>query len=802
MFWGKGNNFLTPDTFNNVGDSSFPLNAGYVNSFLYGWDNKSGFGLGSVNLSPFMLPSYLFVWIWTVIGLPLWIANRLWHVFPNILIGLGALYLYRSLFNEKYSRICGTIASFFIMLLPDRHIFPHGSLGFAGSLFILGAFIRGLLSRNFDRYAINNVIVFSFGVGMAIYYPRCLYIAFIICIIMTALSVYSNFKKRQKSAPVFRFIKYCLILTALLNSFWILPLSLQITQGKSSLFFTNRILDQRETFSREHQKITNPVYILRATTGGEYMGRPAYYYFSHPLVLPFSFLVPVFCFLPLLIEKFDKKTKLLSFSAVFLLLYPFSFHISPKINLLLRKHIPTFWIMNDPTYWLLYVGACYGLIIASMTEYYLIQLENRKIKPLRKFVFGPRTLRAIFIGFVFAVAIIFGGGILIDRPLVPGFHSKFTLYYTKLPYVKIPVEYDSLKQYLAKIARTGDRIWYIDIGNYKTYTWYSKGHQPEILFFKSPIPAVGRPLAYAMPIIDLLSDSIDPKKYFHDGDLKLALFMANALNIRYILAHKDYLEQQDIDLNEYARENIGESGYFKVAMDTDKFILYENKNLLSAPIYASQFLIPVVGNLGSLVELVRNGSLMEKPAFILSEQITNKKSANFTLEFAGETSKSAASRKHKLSSQDPVLTFKKINPAKFLVKVGHAHEPFWLIFNESFYNEWKIYKASIADYRPEDFAEITTEYLRLAVKEAKPSQRFIPFDIRYLFRRPLDAQHQLVNGYANGWYIDPKKIGTGEDFTLVLYLWPQSLLYLGQIISGATMIGCVGYFLSRHRNEK
>jgi len=49
MFWDKGENFLTSNTFNNIGDTCFPLNIDYVNSFLYSWDKKVNFGLGQVN---------------------------------------------------------------------------------------------------------------------------------------------------------------------------------------------------------------------------------------------------------------------------------------------------------------------------------------------------------------------------------------------------------------------------------------------------------------------------------------------------------------------------------------------------------------------------------------------------------------------------------------------------------------------------------------------------------------------------------------------------------------------------------
>ena len=94
------------------------------------------------------------------------------------------------------------------------------------------------------------------------------------------------------------------------------------------------------------------------------------------------------------------------------------------------------------------------------------------------------------------------------------------------------------------------------------------------------------------------------------------------------------------------------------------------------------------------------------------------------------------------------------------------------------------------------------DYPKLKVKEAKHLVKFTPQDVRYLFKKPLDAEHHLVNGYANGWYVEPGKLGLGEDFTLVMYFWPQTLFYLGLGISGATLLGCIGYLLWRRRRDR
>ncbi|MCL5985060.1 MAG: hypothetical protein M1371_00670 [Actinobacteria bacterium] len=64
----------------------------------------------------------------------------------------------------------------------------------------------------------------------------------------------------------------------------------------------------------------------------------------------------------------------------------------------------------------------------------------------------------------------------------------------------------------------------------------------------------------------------------------------------------------------------------------------------------------------------------------------------------------------------------------------------------------------------------------------------IDFESTYMAGPVID----VVNGYANAWYIDPKEIGK-ENFTITLYFRPLSYFYLGLFISGLTLIGCVAF---------
>lgn len=149
-----------------------------------------------------------------------------------------------------------------------------------------------------------------------------------------------------------------------------------------------------------------------------------------------------------------------------------------------------------------------------------------------------------------------------------------------------------------------------------------------------------------------------------------------------------------------------------------------------------------------------------------------------------------------INGREPEIIFKRINPTKYLVKVSQAKQPFWLVFSEGFHKEWRLYKLQKADYKQlNGLEDIVADYPDLGVQEARHLQKFTFGDIKYLLRQADSREHFLVNGYANGWYIDPSELGLGRDFTLVLYFWPQSLFYFGLIISGSTLLFCVGYLV-------
>jgi len=127
------------------------------------------------------------------------------------------------------------------------------------------------------------------------------------------------------------------------------------------------------------------------------------------------------------------------------------------------------------------------------------------------------------------------------------------------------------------------------------------------------------------------------------------------------------------------------------------------------------------------------------------------------------------------------ISFARVNPTKYVINVSHASSPFWLVFNEPFSRHWKLYKARASDAKARFFEQTTKYYPSLHVREARHRHDLMPTDLLYLFTATLNERSG--RRHANVWYIEPDKLGLGEDFTLVVFYWPQALFYLGLVIS-------------------
>lgn len=143
----------------------------------------------------------------------------------------------------------------------------------------------------------------------------------------------------------------------------------------------------------------------------------------------------------------------------------------------------------------------------------------------------------------------------------------------------------------------------------------------------------------------------------------------------------------------------------------------------------------------------------------------------------------------------PKITFVKMNPTKYRVKVEGAKEPYTLVFSESFHQGWKAYISDQRSVTSDQYGEIVASYFNGQVNEGTHRMTFLePATFETWGKKPIDEErHLLVNGYANSWYITPEDTGGKQDYELIIEFAPQRLFCLGLFISCLSLFSCLGY---------
>jgi hypothetical protein len=171
----------------------------------------------------------------------------------------------------------------------------------------------------------------------------------------------------------------------------------------------------------------------------------------------------------------------------------------------------------------------------------------------------------------------------------------------------------------------------------------------------------------------------------------------------------------------------------------------------------------------------------------------------------------------KIQVSSSSLSFEEINPVTYKVYIQGLHSPSQLSFLEAFNPGWKVY---LGPNPTSQWCETSAYFESTGVTECQDQQQFPGVgDLSYLYKKPIfDNTHQLIDDYANGWTIDPNYIKKNFDTSyykenpdgsidveLTLYFKPQSYYDVGFIVSGTTLLACLGYLgwdLARRRKKK
>lgn len=144
--------------------------------------------------------------------------------------------------------------------------------------------------------------------------------------------------------------------------------------------------------------------------------------------------------------------------------------------------------------------------------------------------------------------------------------------------------------------------------------------------------------------------------------------------------------------------------------------------------------------------------------------------------------------------------FTDINVVKYKINIANIKNKTNLYFFDGFNSNYKIYLNKVSD----------ASFVSGANKEYYSKKVFFEGEeLSYLYKKPIfDDTHKLVYDYANQWTLDPDYIkanfdksyykenpDSSIDVELTLYFKPQSYFYLGLIISGTTLLSCMGYLI-------
>lgn len=140
----------------------------------------------------------------------------------------------------------------------------------------------------------------------------------------------------------------------------------------------------------------------------------------------------------------------------------------------------------------------------------------------------------------------------------------------------------------------------------------------------------------------------------------------------------------------------------------------------------------------------------------------------------------------------PQITFVKINPTKYKIKVENAKDPYLLVFSENFHKGWKAYLRDIDSDR-NLYNQVVASYFSGSIKEAALNHRLFYKEMTETVGKTAlpEERHFLANWYANGWLVRPEDTNNKGNYEVIIEYWPQRLFYLGTVISVSTLAGCL-----------
>jgi|GEM_PF-5417646 len=780
--------FMTKGVINNLDADTplFPLESASKSFFL--WDSQWMTGVNTVLARFLMLPRQLFFALFCALGVPIDISVKLYLLFILLIMSLG-MYKFTYFISPTYDLFSKRIASLSASLIFIYNLYTYERLRLGQAEYLvdlafmplafylvisgiqnMGSNKRGAIKRSI-MLSILSLLLFAGNYAIV-----ALRISALIFIFMSAIIFESHNEKRLS---IFKFFLITFMLIFLTNAWWEIP--------SVHSYFSGELISHVNApeFGWKYflEYLSSETNILRAS----WLAWPAFYnewsfWFEGSMV--YSWYRSIFVTVTLTMLEIVPGFAILSnrknwiiISLAMLLVVSLGFSaglnnpITGRIYSFLLEKFPPFRVFRDP------------FLFTHTTVFAFSPLFGIGLVTLVKFLFKTKICKTLTTVIILSVILV------TVYPLLSGDCMGY------LTPISIPNFYYQSKNWIDKKATFFRIIVMPQVWWYERYWW-----GPDLYENMVPLPVN----IFSKPVLmSWVGNWIyDPSSFkltmltstlIERGEVSQAIKVAQLLSVRYLLVRDDLVNPWKRN-----KEIINSSSIYTILDNQSGVQLEKSFDKLHFYEIRDENYIPFIHSVSNVFLI--NGDVDEFSGFISSSNFTAKDTAIFFSDqintgqwqfLKNYQKKNAAAFTN--DRNVPRIIFKRLNPTKYQVEIENAFQPFFLILSESYNPGWKAY----VEDRSVKFSEPIVEYPYVNVKEVMNDRyRFTPEDLLFLFSEPLDENyHFKANGYANAWYIDPKEIDKDRDgnFTITLYFWPQSLFYLGLIVSGLTLIVCTGY---------
>ncbi len=762
-FWRTG----VSGIFNRT-DLDFPLYpTEKLNSLLFVWSHNAFTGVDNVLSNGLLhLPTHVIFAVLKYLGLSTALVERVYFVAIVALCGWGMYYLTSTIVRHKDQRVvrgASLSASFFYMInfyTFDRlyqghydHLMNMGIMPFTLGLFIRGFDASSKPGRTWIGFALIVAllcsILFASNYGLIVIAAIVLasYAAFRL---VHSLLVSHDFSKLRNE---FKYVSVAGVFTLLLSSWWIVPSMSIYASGGTIDVFTHGWSNYLSVLSSS-TNLLHGLCLLPPLLAYHFPFNASWgVWFSSPLSIGISLGLAALGVAAAIFKKW-KDPHVMFFMSLLLLSWGFSAGLNPPLGWaysIVYNLLPFMRVLRDPRIFNQIVVLCLAILVGiSIGEISRYILERNIIVGRIGRYFRPFSRRTdIVLSLVLLVVLIINLFPIASGDL-QGSLSPF----------KPPDYYNEAREWLQQQDEDFRILMVPQAGWYERYSWFQNYDMVPLPMNVFPKPVIDDYLGewpQSPSSLSLDRYTLDALSSGKQAEFEIGLAL---LNVKYVCVREDLLYPASISVEP---KEIGTSqiqatlscfGSLHLEKTFGQLLFYKNDLWRPLQIYTATNVTLVNDNVNSIFNMLHVEHFTVGGSVLLDSEQVSSSQAQFVQEHTDDSYNSS-----------PVISFEKVNPTKYRVNVSGATGPFFLAFSESYHTQWKAYL---------DFKNNDTNW------------------IEAFYRRSITSgNHFMVNGYANAWYIDPAELGAGEEFSITLYYQPQSLFYLGLIISGLTFVGCI-----------